>query len=92
LQVLIDCDKKRVEQEREHAELIGGFVCATVANYAGKILEKTEAKPADFMPSRIAKGMTRSRTAATPEQAVTNIRCFLKGQMQAQIEAGIGKA
>jgi hypothetical protein len=76
LRVLADKDWERIEQEREHAEMIGGIIAAAIANYAGRI-SKVQKSALDFMPSHV-------RRQANPPRVLIaqNIRCFLQAQTE----------
>lgn len=76
LRVLANKDQERIEYEREHAEMIGGIIAATIANYAGRI-SKVQKSALDFMPSH------QQRLANPPKEVIAqNIRCFLMAQMK----------
>lgn len=79
--MLADADAKRIEEQTEHLELIGGIIAATMANYSFAT-PKTPLAPADFMPSQRSK---KKKPAGPDRDAIAQkIRCFLKAQAQAR--------
>lgn len=77
LRVLADADWERIEQQREHAELLAGIITANTVNHSFCHPEQPKA-PADFMPSY----QHRKAPPQPKELIAQNIRCFLLAQMK----------
>lgn len=78
LRVLADKDWERIEQQREHAELLAGMITANTVNYSF-CRPKEPKKIADFMPSKWVKSTESER------QSVANsIRKFFNRKMAKQ--------
>jgi hypothetical protein len=73
-------------ERARHFEYLASFISTHVVNFS-MCHPKKPVKPADLMPWLNSNRKTQASNA-TPQQAVTNIRCFLLGRLQAQGSRG----
>lgn len=78
LRVLADKDSERIEQQREHAELLNGILAAATVNHSFCRPKEPKA-PADFMPSQRVKNVQTQR-----QSIAESIRRFFHLKMAQQ--------
>jgi hypothetical protein len=81
--LLIERHNERLEFE----EYCAALVASTLANYAGRIREKADAAPRDFMRSLARK---QYRPRVNRKAIAVDIRAFLEKRLQEQSETLAG--